>query len=86
MTTACGPIRPADAFCEVAELLPPTFFLVPPALIGLRLTIIGDDDIPTQWDFDIDTAKAIARVFARRRTGTRIVGSRKYDDRMRHNP
>jgi len=79
-----SPVRPpALAYFEVADIVPADYLSVPPPETGIRLIIVGDDDLATRWDMDPKLAGDVARVLARRRAGARVTGNYPYDDRKR---
>jgi hypothetical protein len=47
---------PAAAYPIVAAMLPKRYFLEQPPPSGLRLTVMGGDNIATTWDVDGGTA------------------------------
>lgn len=77
------PQPPSDAYRAMADLLPPSYFATQPPAAGVRLIVLGDDGIGTQWDMSKTLAQQVARVLARRRRGPRVVASKSYNDCIR---
>lgn len=80
---ASDPQPPSDAYLAMADLLPPSYFMSQPPAAGVRLIVLGDDGIGTQWDMSKTLAQQVARVLARRRRGPRVVASKSYNDCIR---
>lgn len=57
---------PAAAYPIVAAMLPKRYFLEQPPASGLRLTVVGADNIATTWDVDGGTAARLVSGLAAR--------------------
>jgi hypothetical protein len=74
------PQPPAAAYAVMVGLLPADYFRTAPPKRGARLTVVGNDGKPTQWDMSELQAKAVLTLLDRRAALARCIRAVEYDD------
>ena len=77
------PLAPAAGYRQMEAALlaiDPLFFTHSPPRHGMRLEVVGTDDIITVWDVPTPIAQSVATAF-RGRSDVRIIGSSIYSAR-----